>query len=172
MIDIDVQKIAKMYSMQGVPLISIIGGERNGFYQQDAIKLVRFFLTEVIPIVGVDVYLLKKGILYLTEARDNWYCERLKNECLFLYTQRSCTSAIIIRKTIFSAILKRNDQNSKPKRKTKWSWKHQTLNTKSSIEKPRKICIFRGFFVCKNLLNSRKFRTFASVKLMLCVLIH
>ena len=94
MIDIDVQKIAKMYSMQGVPLISIIGGERNGFYQQDAIKLVRFFLTEVIPIVGVDVYLLKKGILYLTEARDNWYCERLKNECLFLYTQRSCTSAI------------------------------------------------------------------------------
>lgn len=78
----------------------------------------------------------------------------------------------IIRKTIFSAIPKRNEQNSEPKRKTKWSWKHQTLNTKSSIEKPRKICIFRGFFVCKKLLNSRIFRTFASVKLMLCVLIH
>ena len=42
----------------------------------------------------ITLYLLKKGILYLTEARDNWYCERLKNECLFLYTQRSCTSAI------------------------------------------------------------------------------
>lgn len=69
---------------------------------------------------------------------------------------------IIIRKTIFLAIQKRNEQISEPKRKTNRYWKRQTHKPKSSIKKPRKNYIFRGFFCSKNLLNSKKIRTFAN----------
>lgn len=53
----------------------------------------------------------------------------------------------IIRKTIFLAIPKRSETIPERKRKTNWSWREQTHNPKSIIKKPRKNCIFRGFFV-------------------------
>ena len=41
--------------------------------------------------------------------------------------------------------------------KTKWSRKRQTHKQNPSIEKPRKICVFRGFFVCKKFAQFKDF---------------
>lgn len=64
----------------------------------------------------------------------------------------------IIRKTIFSASPKRNDQSSEPKSKTKRSWKRQTHKQNpalKSLDKSAfseaflcaKICSIQGIFV-------------------------
>ena len=92
--NIEIQKIANKKSIHGVSLFTLTGSDGNGFYQQDAIRLIKEVEAEVIPIIGVDVYLLRNNKPTLTEGRDSWYCDRLKNEDLSHFTHRSCTSAI------------------------------------------------------------------------------
>ena len=75
------------------------------------------------------------------------------------------TTAHIIRKTIFLAIQKRNEQISEPKRKTNRYWKRQTHKPKSSIKKPRKNYIFRGFFALKICSIQKKFVPLQTVRL-------
>ena len=67
----------------------------------------------------------------------------------------SAFAVFIISKTIFSAIPKRNDPNSKLKRKTKWSFEHQIRRLNQASKSLEITCFSRGFFLCKNLSKSK-----------------
>ena len=92
--NIDIQKIAESYLIRGACLSSITGTDRRGFYQQEAIMLINKMMEEVIPVLGVDVYLMKNNTLTLTDGRDSWYCDRLNNEDFSHFAQRSCNGVI------------------------------------------------------------------------------
>lgn len=94
MIETSIQEIAKLYSIEGVSLLPIVGIDRNGYYRHDAIRLINFMLNNVVPIIGIDVFLLKNNILTFTDSYDNWYCDRIKNETFSQFTQRSCANAM------------------------------------------------------------------------------
>ena len=89
-----IQEIAQLYSIEGVSLLPVVGSERNGYYRRDSLWLVNFMLKEVVPIIGIDVYLLKNNKITISDAYDYWYCDRIKNETFSQYTQRSCADAI------------------------------------------------------------------------------
>jgi hypothetical protein len=93
MIEINIQKIAHLYSIKGVSLFPLIGTVRNGFYRHDAIRLINIMLTEVVPVIGIDIFLLKNNIITFTDTYDNWYCDRIMNESFSKYTLRSCANA-------------------------------------------------------------------------------
>lgn len=94
MIEIDIQEIAHLHSIKGISLLPLVGAERNGFYKHDAIWLINLMLAEVVPIIGIDIYLLKNNNLTFTDTYDNWYCDRKKDETFSHYTQRSCANAV------------------------------------------------------------------------------
>ena len=94
MIETNIQEIAQLYSIEGISLLPLVGIERNGFYRHDAIKLINFMLKEVVPIIGIDIYLLKNSNITFTDSYDNWYCDRIRNETFSQYTQRSCANAM------------------------------------------------------------------------------
>ena len=67
MTDNSIQEIAQLYSIEGVSLLPVVGSDRNGYYRRDSLWLVNFMLNEVVPIIGIDVYLLKNNNITTTK---------------------------------------------------------------------------------------------------------
>lgn len=74
--------------------LSIIGGDRYGFEKEEAQIILNYLKDEIIPIVGIDVYIRKDNELHLPLSYNNWYCERNDCESFSDYSHRSNIEAI------------------------------------------------------------------------------
>ena len=92
----------KNNNIRYIPLLSI-GVDRFGFEKEEAQKVLNFLKDEVIPILGIDVYIKQNDKIQLSQTYDNWYSIRIENENFSDYANRTYMEALSFIKNYHSA---------------------------------------------------------------------
>ena len=70
-----------------------LGVNSVAFEKREALHLLEYLKNEIIPIIGIDIYEMKEGIIDFSSNYDSWSCDRKENESLSDFVKRSHKSA-------------------------------------------------------------------------------
>lgn len=84
--------IANKYSINYYSLDEL-GVNSVAFEKREALQILENLKNEIIPIIGIDIYEMKEGIIDFSSNYDSWSCDRKEKESLSDFVKRSHKSA-------------------------------------------------------------------------------
>jgi len=90
--DREIEEFVSQNSIDYIPLDSL-GITRGAFEKDAALIIISFLREEIIPVLGIDVYILKDNAVMFPKVYNNWYSIRLPNEPMGEYAERTCQEA-------------------------------------------------------------------------------